>query len=303
MLDDTYSAMEILAEALSDLDDESTLDIDSISLANASQVQLEQLFSKYQLHKAVAGYFKELGCEEQLEAMGIPAAFGVDLLTQMSLHKRANIPTLVGLLKKHFEDEPNPAQACADAILKAAEEDCMDWDPRTRVMIVRWEISPELQAKIDQFQYPLPMIEEPQKVHHNRQTGYRTIKGSLILKNGNHHEDDICLDHINRANQIPLAVNPDVVAFIQNRWKNLDKRKPGETNENFMARKRAFAKFDRSSREVIDALLVQGNRFWLTHKYDKRGRTYSQGYAINYQGNDWCKSCVLFADEERLNPE
>lgn len=310
MLDDsdsvhsqTFMPVEILNEALTSLlPGVGAIEIDSISLANATQVQLELLFSKYQTTKAIAAYFRELGCEEQFEELGIPTAFGVDLMVQMVLHKRTTIPVLVGILKKHFQDEANPAQACADAIHKACSEDILDWDPLSKMLVIRWDISPELQTKIDQFQYPLPMIEEPLKVSHNRQTGYRTIKGSLILKN-NHHEDDICLDHINRVNQIPLALNPDVVAFVQNRWRNLDKPKPGEKYEEFKARKKAFQKFDRTSREVIDALLAQGNRFWLTHKYDKRGRTYSQGYHVNYQSNDWCKACIEFSEKEPLNQE
>ena len=294
----TVGPMEIIAEALADIEN-----LDALDLSTASQVQLEQLFSKYQLHKAVAGFYQDMGCEQQLEELGIPVAFGIDLLVQINLHKRANIPTMVGLLKKHFEDELNPAQACADAIHKACEEDMLDWDPLSQALVVRWEISAELQAKIDRFQYPLPMIEEPRTVHHNRQTGYRTIKGSLILKGGNHHDEDICLDHINRVNAIPLALNTDVVAFISNRWKNLDKPKPGESHEKFVARKKAFLKYDRTSREVISAMLAQGNRFWLTHRYDKRGRTYCQGYAITYQGNDWCKAVVEFNEKEPLNQE
>jgi DNA-directed RNA polymerase len=47
--------------------------------------------------------------------------------------------------------------------------------------------------------------------------------------------------------------------------------------------------------------MAGGNRFWLTHKYDKRGRTYCQGYHVSYQGNDYNKACIEFADGEPLN--
>jgi DNA-directed RNA polymerase len=36
----------------------------------------------------------------------------------------------------------------------------------------------------------------------------------------------------------------------------------------------------------------------MTHKYDKRGRTYSQGYHIQPQGSDWNKAVIEFADKE-----
>lgn len=293
---DTFSPMEILADAMSHIQN---TDISSISLANASQAQLELLYSKYQTQGCIAQEFLEAGIEAQLEAVNIPLAFGLDLLVQLVLHKRANIPTLVGMLKRHFDDQENPAQACTDMILKACEEDLADWDEFTQTVVMLYNITPDVQAKIDQFQFPLPMIEPPQPVTNNKQTGYLTIKKSILLRN-NHHDEDVCLDHINRANQTPLAVNADVVAFVQNRWKNLDKPKPGESREKFLSRKKAFAKYDRVSREVIDALLAQGNRFWLTHRYDKRGRVYCTGYHATYQGNDWSKAIIEFADKEVL---
>ncbi len=45
-------------------------------------------------------------------------------------------------------------------------------------------------------------------------------------------------------------------------------------------------------------LMMHSNVFHMTHKYDKRGRTYSQGYHVNYQGNPWNKACIEFADKE-----
>lgn len=285
--------------ALSEFDLEN---IDSVSLTSATQAQLELLYSKYQVISCLTKEFLKAGAAEGIESVGIPPAFGIDLAVQLVLHKRAKIPVLVGMLKHHFDQEENPAQACADMILKACQEDLCDWDPMTETVVVIYDLTgndPHLRAKLDRFQYPLPMIEPPQEVKNNRQTGYLTIKKSIILKD-NHLEKDVCLDHINRVNQVPLALNMDVVAFVQNRWKGLDKPKPDETTEKFRARKRAFEKYDRVSRDVLQALVAQGNRFWLTHRYDKRGRTYSQGYHVNYQGNDWNKACIEFADAEPL---
>lgn len=274
----------------------------TVSVKGASQVELEALFSKYQLLETIRQDFIDQGIPEQLEELGIDIHFGLDLLTQMVLFKRTTVSVLVGILKRHFGHEDHPAQACADALLAAAEVDIMDWDPVTRQFVILHEIDPETLRKLELYQYPLPMIEPPRKVTTNRQTGYQTITGSLILKR-NHHDDDICLDHINRVNAQALAVNEDVVAFIRNQWRNIDKPKPGEEAGELKKRRKAFDKFDRSSREVIDAMLCQEDGFWLTHKYDKRGRTYSQGYHINYQGNDWCKAAVQFAHAEYLNKE
>lgn len=117
----------------------------------ASQVELEELYSKYQLHDCIAREFRAEGFEGELEEMGVPGRFGIDLLVQMQLHKRATIPTLVGLLKKHFADHENPAQACADMILKAAEVDAIEvLDQTDPIAVVIFEMDEETQEKLDQ---------------------------------------------------------------------------------------------------------------------------------------------------------
>lgn len=267
-----------------------------------TQKQLEKIFSKHQLLTCIKHEFITSGITDEMENILMPVHFGLDLMAQMVLHKRCSITTMVGLLKKHYQASEKPAQDCTDMILHAVQKDLVDWDDPTQTLIMKYDITDDVKMHLDMFQYPLPMIESPDEVKNNRQTGYQTISGSLILRD-NHHDDDICLDHINRVNAIPLALNADVVAFVQNQWKNLDKPKEGEMFEDFKKRVRAFDKYDRTSRDVIAALMAQGDRFWLTHKYDKRGRSYAQGYHVNYQGNDWNKAVVEFADAEPLNSE
>ena len=304
-----------LIEILHELNELDATDLKSLSFSQATQVQLEQLYSKYQLVSCLTESLIEEGAVESFEELGIPPKFGLSLMVQMMLHKRATVSTMVGILMKHFENHENPPQACADMLDRCVEAGVVDLEEilshddsvggkpkKEHRLVVVYDIGEELQERIDKFQYPLPMIEEPSLVTNNRQTGYRTIRGSMILKN-NHHDMDICLDHINRVNAIPLAVNADIVAFIQNHWRNIDKQKPGENRNKFLARKKAFEKYNRASRDVLQALLAQGNRFWLTHKYDKRGRVYSQGYHANYQGNDWNKAVIEFSEKEPLNPE
>lgn len=64
---------------------------------------------------------------------------------------------------------------------------------------------------------------------------------------------------------------------------------------------KAFEKYDRTAKDVLDHVRIHGNEFYLTHRYDTRGRTYSQGYHVNPQGNDWNKAIVEFAKEEVTN--
>jgi DNA-directed RNA polymerase len=88
--------------------------------------------------------------------------------------------------------------------------------------------------------------------------------------------------------------------MVQNKWKNLDKPKEDESVTDYQKRVKAFEKFDRASRDVMKLLLSEGNELYLTHKVDKRGRTYCQGYQVNYQGTPWCKATVEFHKKELI---
>ena len=270
-------------------------------VGTSTQIELEKMYSKSQLLDTIRQEFIEARFENALAEKDIDTDFGIEFLTQLYLHKRADIPTLVGLLKRFFEGySETPAQACADEIYKMCVANFADWSGVAQSVIMKYNITADVQERIDLFQYPLPMVEEPMEVTNNRMTGYQTIRGSLILKK-NHTEDDICLDHINRVNSIPLAINADVVAFVDNQWKNLDHKKIDESDEDYKSRVKAFEKYTSSSKDVIAGIMAQGDRFWMTHKYDKRGRTYCQGYHVTYQGNDWSKACIQFADKELIN--
>ncbi|UKL14758.1 RNA polymerase, single-subunit [Stenotrophomonas phage C121] len=264
----------------------------------AHQLELEKLYSNHQLMPRLRAEFTEDPifvdyCKEQ----GVPEAMGIDFLIQMSLHKRCPLTTMVGILWHHLKD----SQATVDMIQKMLDMELAYLDKITKnVLIVRFEINAALQAELDKFQYPLPMVVEPLTVKKNTETGYLTPHGSIILKN-NHHNDDVCLDHINRLNKIPLKINHVASVMLKNQWKNLDKQKEDETPDEFKKRKRAFEKYDKHAKEVISFLIKEGNEFYLTHKFDKRGRTYAQGYFVNYQGNSWNKACVHFANEEMID--
>lgn len=263
------------------------------------QLQLEQLYNKNQLIPRIRKEFEE--CEtfdfkKYLAEKEIPIAFGIGVLVQMSLHKRANLTTLVGCLRHHFED----GQKTADMLLKCAEADLVDYDVTSRCFVVKFEISDDVQQELDRFQFPLPMVIKPEIVTNNRQTGMLTTGGSIILRN-NHHNDDVCLDHINRMNSIKLTINMDTATMVKNKWRNLDKQKEGETKEDFTRRKRAFEKYDRTARDVINLLIKEDNEFYLTHRPDKRGRIYCQGYHVTYQGASWNKAVIEFADKEYID--
>lgn len=264
------------------------------------QVELEKLFNKNQLIPRIRKEFTEFADFDfagYIIHVGVPLEFGIDLLTQMALHKRTTLATLVGILRHHYAASPNAAQNTADMLLKCATADLVDWDPKLEQFIVKFTLSDDVQEELDRYQYPLPMVIEPKRVTRNTETGYILGGGSLILRK-NHHDQDICLDHINRVNRIKFAIDHDVVRMVKNKWRNLDKPKSGETKADFQRRQKAFEKYDRSTKAVINTLGANTEELYLTHKYDKRGRVYCQGYHLTYQGAPWNKAVICLADKE-----
>lgn len=262
------------------------------------QATLEELFDKHQLLPRVRQ--EMCGVKQFTDIMvanGISMDFGVELMAQMAIHRRCNLPTLVGLLRKFHTS----SQETADAICEAADADLVDFDPTAELFVTICQLGAELQKDIDRYQYPLPLVIEPKKLENNRSTAYHHVKqGSVILRN-NHHDDDVCLDHLNRCNSVKLSINQDVMVRMQNEWRNLDKPKADETVTDYRKRVKAWEKYDRSSREVMALLLTEGgNEMHLGHKYDKRGRTYCQGYHCTYQGASWNKATIELADKELI---
>lgn len=257
------------------------------------QEKLERLYSNNQLIPRIKREFEEAGFAAEFEQADIPVKFGMSLLVQISLHKRCDVPTMVGIMYNHATN----AQECADLLFKCLDIGVIGWDQKYSNFVVVFDITPDVQAELDKFQFPLPMVVEPLQVKCNTDTGYLTSRSSIICKD-NHTEDDVCLDHINRVNKIKLCIDNETATLVSNQWRNLDKVKEGETIQDLKKRIKAFNKYNASAREVMDLLLIEGNEFYMTHKYDKRGRVYSQGYHVNPQGNAWNKAVINFANGE-----
>lgn len=263
------------------------------------QIKIEELFNNNQLISRIRKEFEEaddFDFRADFKEHDIPAEFGFSLLVQMVLHKRCDINTLVGCLRRHCSS----AQETSDLIVKCYDAGYMQWDQRFNKFVVLIDITREVQEELDRFQFPLPMTVRPNHLHSNSDSAYLTReKDSVILKN-NHHEDDVNLDHLNLLNRIAFRINTNVAKFVKNQWRNLAHRKQGESKQDFDKRRKAFEKYDRVSKDILD-LLDQRGEIYFTHKYDKRGRTYCQGYHVSYQGNGWNKAVLLFAEEEITN--
>lgn len=164
-----------------------------------------------------------------------------------------------------------------------------------------WELGSELQTHIRRAMYLPPMIVPPRLLKHNKSTGYLTKEDeSLILGHGNHHRNCISLDALNKFNQVPLSLNLEMVKEVTEELlvKNPEALAKIHADEE---RKEQHEKLIRDSYHVFAYLQKNGNRFYLEHKVDKRGRVYAQGYHCSTQGNSFRKAIVELADKEKVS--
>jgi len=136
----------------------------------------------------------------------------------------------------------------------------------------------ELEVEIPRFIQHMPLFERPEPVTSR-------ILGSRLKQ----HEGDVCNEHIDRMNAIPLALELRVIDTLPETTKNAH-----ETVEQ----EQAWNAFVENSSSVYGLIRKQGNRFHLSHSHDTRGRCYASGYCVGYQGSSYKKAIVQLADKE-----
>jgi len=253
-----------------------------------TQQNLEELYSKNQLLDVLREQFSPLTEDP----------FQLDVIVQIYLHKQADVSTMVGI----FSPKWGEPQDVAQMLTQAVEDDLLDYDFGIDKFIFKYGISQDIEDLLARYQFPLPMVVRPNKVKNNHMgSGYFDKKGGIILNGSDVFKDeDVCLDHINRANSVGLTLNLNVVASEQGNM-IVPKRKPGEEFEEFRKRRKQAETFYNTSLEVMQGMMTLGNEFWLTHKYDRRGRTYAVGYHINSQGTDYNKAVIELSRKEIIS--
>lgn len=253
-----------------------------------TQENLEELYSKHQLIPVLREQFEELSDDP----------FTIDVIVQIYLHKQADLPTMVGL----FSPQWGTPQEVANLLVECVENDMLDFDMETARFSLIYAVTEDVEQMLARYQFPLPMVIPPKKVTTNKMgSGYLNQKGRIILNGSDVFDDeDVCLDHINRANSVGLELNLDVVASKEG-YMIPPVRKIGESFEDFRKRKRQMEVFYDTSVEVMEGVASLGNEIWLTHKYDRRGRCYCVGYHVNAQGTDYNKAVLSLARKEKIS--
>lgn len=155
-------------------------------------------------------------------------------------------------------------------------------------------ISQHTKELIADHMYLPPMITQPNEILTNACSGYLNPEfESVILKHYNHHNKPLNLNPINIANSIEWELDEEILAFEEKSKKKLD---TVQKLNNFILMKNA-------SRKVYNMLLKAGNCFFLSWRFGKRGRMYSQGYHVNLQSTDYKKAILSLYNKEVIKME
>lgn len=214
---------------------------------------------------------------------GLEKSIAVDIIAQMLFYKRTSPSVLIGLLEHRFHNTSLVLQVL-DTLINA---DYLDYSENDQI-ITKLSLTQEDSEKLAKMMYPQPMVVPPSKLKRNSDTGYWYMPKGCVVLRSRFQDKDVNLDHLNRVNSIKLKINKEVLHNRENKPKKELPTIQDRANWN---------KFVRQQKEIAES--YEDTEFYLTHKYDKRGRIYCQGYHISYQSNDFTNALVEFANGEK----
>lgn len=189
-----------------------------------------------------------------------------------------------------------------DAILTTAEItavlcetdafDIIKESPQASMMLVsRMALPQALIDAIERSLYIPPMVSKPAEITGNYESPYLTYNDCQILGRGNGHAGDICLDVLNTQNAVELELDVEFLSTVE--------EVPNHELDS-LEKHRQWEQFKNESYALYSLLVKQGNSFWLTHKVDKRGRIYAQGYHVTSQGTAFKKAMLELKNKETV---
>lgn len=258
-------------------------------------MKLNQGVSLVQKYMSAKYYDSKMRRIAQLENMDIPAMV-MDMFVGVAYCQRPELFTSVSAqmaARLKFSDRKEAIHTVAELLAVLCITDAFDIDKADKMSSLmvtsRIPLTDSLVKFIENSQYLPPMVCSPLELTHNYSSGYLTHNDSLILGTGNHHDGDICLDVLNVMNNVPLQLDTQFLSTVEEE-PTFD-IKDQEQSELWM-------EFKRQSYAFYDLMVTQGNKFYLTHKVDKRGRIYCSGYHISTQGTPFKKASIELAHEE-----
>lgn len=192
-----------------------------------------------------------------------------------------------------WDDKKSSITTIAEITAVLCETDLFDLTQANRFgswnIISNITLSLQLEEYIANCAYLPPLVHPPKKLRHNKDTPYLTIGQDSVILNKGHHNDDVCLDVLDSKNSVALSLDLEFLSTVEE-MPNSELDSP-EKQTMWLNQKR-------QSHEFYLLMAGQGNKFYLHHKYDKRGRIYANGYHISSQGAPYKKAMLEFANKQ-----
>lgn len=163
--------------------------------------------------------------------------------------------------------------------------------------------------------YKLPMIIKPEPVKNhknNRGSGYLTDDKDSLLLGKKWYKGDICREHLDRCNSIPLKINKAILNHFEPRIDEDSIRDNvimsnvtygTETNPDKVIEQAKLNLANMIKQLNIGVKVLDDREIYLTHKVDVRGRCYCQGVHFNYQGDTFSKAVINLANERYVTDD
>ena len=238
----------------------------------------------------------------------------LDILGIMALRKEALLTTVVEMvIEKDEESIKQTKLEIANTVILLVQLGLLKGNiiNDNIKLYCNFGLDEETKNIMANYQFLPPMLVEPLPVgKNNRGSGYLTKANDSLVLNNNWHNSDICTEFLDVLNKTGYSLNTEIIRNVRNTQKGLDKPKQPEDNkgrretqEEWQERVKAFEAYERECLKMFAFLVHQGNQFWFTHKYDKRGRVYCCGYHVNYQGNAYQKAIVEFHKKTNVSDQ
>lgn len=178
----------------------------------------------------------------------------------------------------------------------------------TYIVLSQLEPSESLQRKIRIGCYLPPMLDKPEKLYSNKDSAYLTIKNDKVILGGrlNQHSENVSLDVINLLNSQEYELDEHVIKQIKPFHRDvLDEQGLSElTVEEQKDYQKELKNYHRylEQFQFLSTNLV-GRKLHFTHKPDKRGRMYTQGFHFNPMGSSYEKACINLYNKETVTGE
>lgn len=226
----------------------------------------------------------------------------LNILTQTVLIASDYVPLLTICSSVSFGGSRyHDIQTCADVLWILNQTDLILIDIRGGTYYIQsnMQLTDELVNRLNIMCVLPPMLVKPRTLRQNKSSGYLTInKDNLILGDKeNYHDEAISLDVLNTLNSQAFQLDLDVCYKFQKEFKSEFDKDTDEYLNQLKTHNKAKEQFE-YFRDVI-----QDKTIFFTHKVDKRGRVYSQGYQFNTQGSSYEKACINLKTKEFVTGE